>query len=81
MTAPILPRHADGKIDRRYAIAREYCGYKAPQWVARFCGDWLGCAPNRPAAIAAARAHQVARHHALGIAPPSAIHTSKRKPL
>lgn len=28
--------------DRRYTIAREYCGYAQPRHVARFCGDWLG---------------------------------------
>lgn len=29
------PRHSNGKPDRRYSIAREYCGYSAAQWVVR----------------------------------------------
>lgn len=76
-----LPRHANGRIDRRYSITREYCGYRKPQWVARFCGDWLGCAPGRRGAIATARSHQVAFRQALGLAGPHASPTRKRKPL
>lgn len=33
--------------DRRYRYAREYCGHATPQWVVRFCGDWLGAFPTR----------------------------------
>jgi hypothetical protein len=28
--------------DKRYNIAREYCGHDTPRWVARFCGEWVG---------------------------------------
>jgi len=36
--------------DKRYTIAREYCGYDTPRWVARFCGDWLGQSKSRQGA-------------------------------
>jgi hypothetical protein len=51
--------------DRRYAVAREYCGHRTPQWVARFCGDWIGCAQHRPAAVSKALAHHQLRQTAL----------------
>lgn len=75
------PRHRDGTIDRRYSIAREFCGHKKPQWVARFCGDWLGCAPRRLAALATARNHQMSRCQALGIEPPLTNQIRNRSPL
>lgn len=62
-THPVHP--GTGRRDRRYAIAREYCGRTAPQWVARFCGDWIGCAQHRPDAFAKALAHQHHRQTAL----------------
>lgn len=40
--------------DPRYTIAREYCGYDTPRWVARFCGDWLGQSKSRQGAQAIA---------------------------
>jgi hypothetical protein len=43
--------------DKRYTIAREYCGYDTPRWVARFCGDWIGQAPHRQGAQALAEEH------------------------
>ncbi len=27
--------------DRRFTIAREYCGEATPRWVLRFCGEWV----------------------------------------
>lgn len=51
--------------DRRYTVAREYCGYPKPRHVARFCGEWLGNAANRRAALAIARGHAVARNSLL----------------
>lgn len=29
--------------DRRYTLTREFTGSPYPMWVARFCGEWLGC--------------------------------------
>jgi hypothetical protein len=27
--------------DPRYTITREWCGYRRPRHVVRFCGDWI----------------------------------------
>jgi hypothetical protein len=32
------------KKDRRFTVTRECCGHATPQFVARFCGDWIGSA-------------------------------------
>lgn len=63
------PRHHTGNRDRRYSIAREYCGFKKPQWVVRFCGDWIGRAARRPDALSIALGHQASRKRRLGISP------------
>lgn len=47
--------------DRRYAIAREYCGFERPRHVVRFCDDHIGAATSRPKAIAIARQHAAVR--------------------
>ena len=45
--------------DRRYTVTIEFCGYATPRFVARFCGDWLGCSISRAsAAMLAIGAHQ-----------------------
>lgn len=36
--------------DRRYTVQREWCGHIRPQWVARFCDQWIGAAPTRRSA-------------------------------
>jgi len=33
--------------DRRFSVAREFCGYATAQFVARFCGLWIGCAATK----------------------------------
>jgi hypothetical protein len=30
------------KLDNRYSIGLEHCGYAEQKHVVRFCGDWLG---------------------------------------
>lgn len=35
------------KKDRRFSIAREFCGHATPQFVARFCGEWIGRAATK----------------------------------
>ncbi len=64
------PLRQDGKRDRRYSVAREYCGCSTPQWVVRFCGDWIGRAGERPDALAIAHIHQRAHRRQLGILRP-----------
>lgn len=56
--------HDNGKTDRRYKVAREYCGQARPAYVARFCGQfltsaatdwqaWLECAAHKARQLAA----------------------------
>ena len=47
--------------DRRYAIAREYCGFQRPRHVVRFCDSYIGAARSLPKAFAIARQHAAAR--------------------
>jgi hypothetical protein len=44
--------------DRRYSIAREYCGHPKPRWVVRFCDLWIDHAGTRRAALIIAQDHQ-----------------------
>lgn len=48
--------------DKRYTIQREFTGAEAPQWVVRFCGEWLSAHSRRPDALHAAQEHQESRH-------------------
>lgn len=45
------------RLDSRYAVAKEYCGYVTARWVARFCGEWLGEFKSERAAKAACHSH------------------------
>lgn len=47
--------------DRRYAVAREFCGHTRAQHVVRFCDAWLGSAPTHGAALNIVAAHAAAR--------------------
>lgn len=58
MSAPKLPRDVLGARDRRYAVRLEYCGKPHQQWVARFCGDWIGSAPYGKYTDAVALCHE-----------------------
>lgn len=49
--------------DARFAISREFTGHRSPQFVLRFCGDFLGSFPSRKLA-AAARMKARIEHHA-----------------
>lgn len=44
--------------DGRWAFQEEYVGQEEPQWVARWCGDFMGCAPTYDGAVALATAYQ-----------------------
>ena len=63
MSAPLIAPTPlrSRRRDRRYRIAREYCGAARPQHIARFCGEWIGFAPNRAAARDIVVAHRAAR--------------------
>lgn len=49
--------------DRRYTIRQEYCGHVTPQWVARFCGDWIGSHETREGAEDLAKAFDAPTIH------------------
>jgi hypothetical protein len=54
-----MPRHRDGSLDERYSVRVEGTGHATKTWVARFCGEWLGCCATK------ARAEKLAREHTL----------------
>ncbi|MBS3648813.1 hypothetical protein KEU06_09365 [Pseudaminobacter sp. 19-2017] len=33
--------HVDGSADKRYSIAKEFCGHADRRWVLRFCGEFV----------------------------------------
>ena len=37
--------------DARYTVTREWTGKAKPQFVVRFCGDWLDSRATYPAAV------------------------------
>ena len=47
--------------DSRYTVEREWCGYKEPRFVARFCGEWVGQDISYPGAVLIASGHRLAR--------------------
>jgi hypothetical protein len=47
------------KSDNRWTITREHTGKPAPQYVIRFCGDWIDSAPTYAAAAIAEAHHSV----------------------
>ena len=53
--------HEDGSVDRRYTIAKEFCGYAEKRFVARFCGDWIGQSQFYTAAVMLAVGHNMRR--------------------
>lgn len=58
--------------DRRYSIEREWCGRTKPQWVVRFCGDWVGSRPTKSAAKGLAHQHDMFRREPIEAALKSA---------
>lgn len=53
------------KEDARYTLSREYCGYKTPRYVVRFCDDWIGQDETKSGAAMIYVAHVDARDRAL----------------
>jgi hypothetical protein len=39
------------RSDKRYTITREWCGYEKPQYVVRFCGEWIASHSTHGAAL------------------------------
>lgn len=59
-------RHDGGKTDFRYSIRQEFTGHaQGKQWVARFCGDWIGSSQFYSSALMLAAGHDARRKGAL----------------
>ncbi len=54
------------KADKRYTITLEFCGRATAMYVVRFCREWVGEAPTKPAAQKLMRADQLKRATGLG---------------
>jgi hypothetical protein len=52
---PAADPGGDDRLDRRFSVRPEYCGYRARRYVARFCGEWVGEPRARSEARALAR--------------------------
>ncbi len=46
------------KADSRYTVAREFTGAPRPQYVTRFCGEWIGASATRKDARILATSHR-----------------------
>jgi hypothetical protein len=55
------PLSRDGKPDKRYSFAREFCGRKNPQFVARFCGEFISAHKTKRGAYEAAHGYESSR--------------------
>jgi hypothetical protein len=53
--------------DGRYTITREWTGKDEPQYVVRFCGDWVDSRSTKGAALMRAVGYQAERNGALVI--------------
>lgn len=54
-------RHNDGTRDKRYTLGMEFTGAPVKQYVARFCGDWIGSANTKPEVVQLAETHNQER--------------------
>jgi len=57
------PVHHPGirKIDSRYTVGKEWTGHEAPQFVARFCGEWIGASKFYLSAVVMVTGHAAGR--------------------
>ena len=51
--------------DKRYTVTREWCGYEAPRYVVRFCGEWIESYSTRGAALMRAAGESAKRRGCL----------------
>lgn len=54
--------HDNGKRDKRYGVYMEYTGDTQRMFMARFCGEWIGCHKTVEGAWALAQDHADDRH-------------------
>ena len=53
------------RSDQRWTVTREYTGAAKPQFVIRFCGDWIDSRTTYPAAVTCAVVSKAVRDGAL----------------
>jgi hypothetical protein len=53
------------KSDERYSVAREFTGHVKPQWVVRFCGQWVDSSAFYTSAVVKAVVSKAARDNEL----------------
>jgi hypothetical protein len=51
--------------DHRYIVTREWCGCEKPQFIIRFCGEWIDRRSNYQAAVVLAVGCKAIRDGAL----------------
>lgn len=51
--------------DGRYTVTLEHAGAPQPQWVARFCGEWLGARHTESGAAILCHMKETARQDAM----------------
>lgn len=51
--------------DHRYTVTLEFCGEANPQWIVRFCGEWVSKHANKGAALIRAVGEAARRRDAL----------------
>ena len=55
------------RSDARYTVTLEWCGQPKPQFIVRFCDDWVGYRSTYPAAVLLATNHRLQRQGALTV--------------
>jgi hypothetical protein len=49
------------KSDERYSLTKEFTGHEKPQWVVRFCGQWVDSSAFYTSAVVKAVVSKAAR--------------------
>lgn len=62
-----FPISQNGARDKRYHVAREYCGKAKPEFVLRFCDEFIVSSPFYSTVLMRAVGHNAARNGALEI--------------
>jgi hypothetical protein len=53
------------KSDERYSLTKGYTGHEKPQWVVRFCGQWVDSSAFYTSAVVKAVVSKAARDNEL----------------
>lgn len=67
------PLLSGGRIDGRYTIGLEFTGKPTRQYVARFCGDWIGARDSFDSALSLLIGERARDCESMGIANDSAL--------